>query len=585
MDLAQHTSLAIPAAPTGPPPQRQVQRPSLVFERGLLTLLGKSEARPTVATKESVAEWREVIEFQVSGIGQALAGQWFKGRGGFHSDGHRHQPPEEHGWLGLSESFGDQQWERRQRRYLELSGQIPGGLKSTWITWHAVQSGGLSHHLHRPQVSFLTMARAASLQEQIAGASEDELRKVFESLSEADHSKFLSAMAAASWTDGFGVCACFASKDPAETAKLVLADAKIQVKEEVGAPWVTVMGHPREAPEAEKDRLFWVAAFHSKEAYHTEHTSRHKTFVSELMATCATGNPLVDMNGTYRGAMYYMEKPEQNNPGTVYVALSTWNTKDAESAQKLLDILKIDAAKFMQTEAELLQCVLFPTALLGGDLPDGVPRDDRMVKMVQVFKSDALKTVQSMTSADKWKDLMEDPVKDYMVLETVDVVLFFHTLFSCVGYVTMIGDFCIKSASGLMPDSIFARRRESSILVISLFAIFPLCFCVAWQNLDPLKYTSVVGLAITAVSCAYIFYDVIANAEEYGAVQLDMFKTLALFNGSFSAHYNAPTYYAELKEKTFFNYMKVSFYAFGIATLLFTAFGLAGFARFGDEAP
>ena len=32
------------------------------------------------------------------------------------------------------------------------------------------------------------------------------------------------------------------------------------------------------------------------------------------------------------------------------------------------------------------------------------------------------------------------------------------------------------------------------------------------------------------------------NAE----VQLDMFKTLALFNGSFSAHYNAPTYYAEL---------------------------------------
>ena len=28
---------------------------------------------------------------------------------------------------------------------------------------------------------------------------------------------------------------------------------------------------------------------------------------------------------------------------------------------------------------------------------------------------------------------------------------------------------------------------------------------------------------------------------------------------------------------------QVSFYAFGIATLLFTAFGLAGFARFGDE--
>lgn len=263
------------------------------------------------------------------------------------------------------------------------------------------------------------MASAASLQEQIVGASEDELQKFFETLSEADRSKFLLAVATASWTDGFGVCGRFASKDPVETTKLVLADAKIQVNEEVGAPWMTVMGHPREAPEAEKDKLFWVAAFHSKEVYHTEHTKRpsNKTFVSELMATCATGNPIVDMNGTYRGAMYYMEKPEAKNPGTVYVALSTWKTKDAESAQKLLDMLKIDTAKSMETEAELLQCVLFPTALLGGDLPDGAPRDDRTVQMVQVFKSDVLKTVQSMTSADKWKDLMEDPGKDYMVLE------------------------------------------------------------------------------------------------------------------------------------------------------------------------
>jgi len=60
-----YASPPIPA-PTGPPPQRQVQRPSLVFERGLSNLLTKMEARPKVATKESVAEWREVIEFQVS---------------------------------------------------------------------------------------------------------------------------------------------------------------------------------------------------------------------------------------------------------------------------------------------------------------------------------------------------------------------------------------------------------------------------------------------------------------------------------------------------------------------------------------
>jgi len=172
----------------------------------------------------------------------------------------------------------------------------------------------------------------------------------------------------------------------------------------------------------------------------------------------------------------------------------------------------------------------------------------------------------------------------------VDAILFFHCLFSCVGYITMIGDFCVKSASGLLPGSILAERREVSIILVTVFAIFPLSL---YKNLDSLKQTSVIGLAITAVSCAYIFYDVVAHAGEYEAIEtlgshmwyvkLDMFKSLALFNGSFSAHYNAPTYYAELKEKTFENYAKVTLISFAIATALFTSFGLAGFARFGDQ--
>lgn len=174
--------------------------------------------------------------------------------------------------------------------------------------------------------------------------------------------------------------------------------------------------------------------------------------------------------------------------------------------------------------------------------------------------------------------------------KVVDVVLFFHTLFSCVGYITMIGDFSVKSCAGLFPGSVFAHRRELSIYVITAVAIFPLSL---YRNLDSLKHTSVVGLVITALSCLYVFYDVVANAEEYGAVanvtenlwyvRPDMFKTLALFNGSFSAHYNAPTYYAELRDRSFAKFAQVTIYSFAIATLLFTAFGIAGFARFGDE--
>jgi len=174
--------------------------------------------------------------------------------------------------------------------------------------------------------------------------------------------------------------------------------------------------------------------------------------------------------------------------------------------------------------------------------------------------------------------------------KVMDIVLFFHTFFSCVGYITMIGDFCVKSCSGLFPGSVFATQRELSIYVVTVLAIFPLSL---YKNLDSLKHTSVIGLIITALSCAYVFGDVVWNASEYQAVstlqdnlwymKLDMFKALALFNGSFSAHYNAPTYYAELKERSFSNYAKVTIYSFTIATVLFVSFGLAGYARFGDE--
>jgi len=111
--------------------------------------------------------------------------------------------------------------------------------------------------------------------------------------------------------------------------------------------------------------------------------------------------------------------------------------------------------------------------------------------------------------------------------------------------------------------------------------------------LDRLKYTSAAGLFITGLACCYVFYDVVANAAEYGAadvlrenfwyLRIDIFKTISLFNGSFSAHYNAPTYYAELKNKSFKEFAKATFIAFAIATLLFTTFGVAGFARFGDK--
>lgn len=174
--------------------------------------------------------------------------------------------------------------------------------------------------------------------------------------------------------------------------------------------------------------------------------------------------------------------------------------------------------------------------------------------------------------------------------KVVDVCLFLHCLFSCVGYITLIGDFSVKCFGGLFPGSILGTRRDVPILLITTVFIFPLS---QLKSLDKLKFTSAAGLGITALACTYVFYEAIATREETGAAQnlrdhwyymnFGIFKTIALFNGSFSAHYNAPTYYAELKNKSFKRFAQASLYSFAIATALFMTFGVVGFARFGDE--
>ncbi|CAK0807572.1 unnamed protein product [Prorocentrum cordatum] len=172
----------------------------------------------------------------------------------------------------------------------------------------------------------------------------------------------------------------------------------------------------------------------------------------------------------------------------------------------------------------------------------------------------------------------------------IDVMLFFHTLFSCVGYITLIGDFTTKSMSGLMPGSIFATSRAFATVTIVVLIIFPLSLL---RDLKSLKPFSAMGLAAIAFSCLYVFYELWATSDEntpmqtisdhWWYVKFDTFKTIALFNGSFSAHYSAPTFYAELKQKSFNRYAQCALWSFGISTILFTVFGVAGFARFGDD--
>ena len=66
---------------------------------------------------------------------------------------------------------------------------------------------------------FAAMGSAASLQGPLSAASPTELRGAFEALPEAERHQLLTALQS-TWTEAYGVCGRFASKDPAVTMKL-----------------------------------------------------------------------------------------------------------------------------------------------------------------------------------------------------------------------------------------------------------------------------------------------------------------------------------------------------------------------------
>merc|ERR1719414_2206650 len=74
------------------------------------------------------------------------------------------------------------------------------------------------------------------------------------------------------------------------------------------------------------------------------------------------------------------------------------------------------------------------------------------------------------------------------------------------------------------------------------------------RNLSPLRYTSMLGLAIIGFVFLYVIRDFLWNFEaakprlHSNALRLDMgiFSTLALCTGAFQAHYNSPRIFKEL---------------------------------------
>ncbi|CAE7940934.1 glcK [Symbiodinium sp. KB8] len=171
-----------------------------------------------------------------------------------------------------------------------------------------------------------------------------------------------------------------------------------------------------------------------------------------------------------------------------------------------------------------------------------------------------------------------------------DVSVLMNNSMACLAYCVLMGDFFSKALAGLLPDSPLLHGRGVDLCIIGLCLLVPLSLM---KDLAPLRYASIAGLAATAYVFLMLLKDSVSSAR-WGAdgplasnvspMRLDFFEALALFGSAFMAHYNAPKFYAQLQEKSVPKFAVLVCMAYGLALVVFVAFGMCGFALFGYDS-
>lgn len=167
--------------------------------------------------------------------------------------------------------------------------------------------------------------------------------------------------------------------------------------------------------------------------------------------------------------------------------------------------------------------------------------------------------------------------------DVVDMCIATNSFFACVAYNILVADFLEKALQGLFGwDNL---SRALLIWVNTLVITLPLSHA---RDLSPLRYTSMLGLAIIAFVFLYVTSDFFSNFthhkhnlhEHAARVDLGLFTTLALCTGAFQAHYNAPKFFKELGYDLEAHTRMVAM-SFGAAFMIYSLFAVSGLGLFG----
>ncbi|KAG5192010.1 transmembrane amino acid transporter protein-domain-containing protein [Tribonema minus] len=196
---------------------------------------------------------------------------------------------------------------------------------------------------------------------------------------------------------------------------------------------------------------------------------------------------------------------------------------------------------------------------------------------------------------DAWAATVE-PKTVWMPLSSVVA----KTFFTCLSYSIIIGDTFAALAQTFAAPAWLAYRPTILSAISGVF-LLPLCLMT---DLSPLRYTSIVGIAGTLYTAGVMalryfdgsyalggrFFNAAASAAKgplfTGSAALNPLSLIlvSMLSTSFIAHYNAPKFYHELKDKTVPKYNTVVGTSFGASILLFVVMTVFPFLTFGGHS-
>jgi amino acid permease len=145
--------------------------------------------------------------------------------------------------------------------------------------------------------------------------------------------------------------------------------------------------------------------------------------------------------------------------------------------------------------------------------------------------------------------------------------------------------------------------RAIALLIVTLVALLPLCMLKNLAVLAPFSGLGLLAMIFTAVAITIRYLDGSYNEggqfyndliDEHkptfgstglkGAIQLPVLFFLCMVSEAFTAHYNAPRFWMELKKRTVVRYAKVVVSSFSISALYYVFVTSFGFLTFGGAS-